>query len=141
MEDKLIMEIFVTIDSKEMSQLDCHNMSVLMIPFSGTVSGDIFNGIVLPGGVDTQVVNVNGVRHMSARYMMDGVDNTGTKCKIYVENNGYFSKDTPMPFKTVPTFYTDSKALEPYLHCRKFRGEGHPDENGVVIKMYEVVSK
>ena len=43
-----------------------------------------------------------------------------------------------MPFKTVPTFLTDSKTLAPYLHTNRFRGEGHPDTNGVLIKFFEV---
>jgi hypothetical protein len=33
---------------------------------------------------------------------------------------------------------TDSKALAPYLHTRKFRGEGHPAEDGVDIIFFEV---
>ena len=41
--------------------------SVVMIPFEGTVTGTIFEGIVEPCGVDTQVVDAAGVRHMSAR--------------------------------------------------------------------------
>ena len=141
MNDKLIMEVFVQINSKQISQLDGPAGSVIMIPFSGDVSGEIFNGTILPGGVDTQVVNVNGVRHMSARYMLEGNDYTGAKCRIYIDNNGYFPKDAPTPFKTIPTFYTDSKVLSSYLHSNKFRGEGHPGDNGVVIKIYEVTAE
>jgi hypothetical protein len=138
MSGKLIMEIYVRIDSKEISQLEGPAGSVVLIPFSGTVSGPLFSGTVLPGGVDTQVVDVNDVRHMSARYMLDGVDHTGAKCRIYVENNGYFPKDDPKPFRTVPTFLTDSKALAPYLHANRFRGEGNPGDDGVIIKLFEI---
>ena len=140
MEDKLIMEVFVDIDPEEISKVESASGTVIMIPFWGTVSGEIFNGKILPGGVDTQVVDCNGIKHMSARYMLEGEDNTGESCKIYIENNGAFHIDAPRPFKTVPTFYTDSKELAPYLHSRKFRGEGHPREGGVVIKFFEVMA-
>jgi len=61
-----------------------------MIPFGGTVEGELFHGKVLAGGVDTQTVDQNGVRHMSARYMLEGVDNAGEPCHIYIDNNGWF---------------------------------------------------
>ena len=110
---------------------------VVMIPFGGTVEGEIFNGVVRPGGVDTQRVNLAGVRHMSARYMLEGEDSAGEKCHIFIENNGWFETQS-MPFKTVPTFITDSKTLAPYLHQNKFRGEGHSEEGGICIKLFEV---
>lgn len=137
MADKLIMEVLVEINEAEISELKTAMAEVVMIPFSGTVRGEIFNGKVCKGGVDTQRVNLSGVRHMSARYMLEGTDYTGVPCRIFVENNGWF-EGMPMPFKTVPTFLTDSAALAPYLHQNKFRGEGHPRENGVCIQIFEV---
>ncbi len=140
MPDKLIFEVVVDIESALVAQLKGSAGEVVMIPFGGTVRGEIFNGRILPGGVDTQTVNPNGVRHMSARYMLEGVDNTGEHCRIYVENNGWFSGDMVMPFKTIPTFFTDSKTLGPYLHSNKFRTEGYPRQGGVTIKVYEICS-
>ena len=67
MADKLIFEVFVDIYSEQVSLLKGPAGEVVMIPFGGTVKGEIFNGKVLPGGVDTQTVDQNGVRHMSAR--------------------------------------------------------------------------
>jgi hypothetical protein len=138
MPDKLIFEIAVEINPAQVSQLKGPAGEVIMIPFSGTVTGELFKGRVLPGGVDTQTVDPNGVRHMSARYMLEGIDNTGEQCRIYVDNNGWFSGEMIMPFKTIPTFYTDSKALAPYLHSNKFRTEGHPRQGGVNIKVFEI---
>jgi hypothetical protein len=109
-----------------------------MIPFSGTVKGELFNGRVLPGGVDTQTVDQNGVRHMSARYMLEGVDKNGEPCRIYIDNNGWFPGEMSMPFKTIPTFFTDSKAQADYLHRNRFRTEGHPRQGGVTIKVFEI---
>jgi hypothetical protein len=140
MPDKLIFEVMVEIDPKQISQLKGPAGEVIMIPFGGTVAGEIFNGRVLPGGVDTQTVDQNGVRHMSARYMLDGADKNGEKCHIYIDNNGWFTGEMAMPFKTIPIFFTDSKALAPYLHSNKFRTEGHPRQGGVTIKVFEIGS-
>ena len=114
---------------------------VVMIPFKGTVQGDIFNGIIEPCGVDTQVVNAAHVRHMSARYMLTGKDNSGADAHIYVENNGWFDDSVSLAgksFQTVPTFYTDSPALAPYLHSTRFTGEGSMEPDGLHIRFYEV---
>ena len=137
MADKLIMEVLVSIEGKDVSFLKGPAGEVVMIPFGGTVQGEIFNGVVCPGGVDCQRVNLTGVRHMCARYMLEGTDSAGEKCHIFVENNGWFT-GMQSPFQTVPTFITDSKVLAPYLHQNKFRGEGHPREGGVTIKFFEV---
>ena len=115
------------------------NAEVVMIPFKGSVSGEIFNGIVEPCGVDTQVVNAVHIRHMSARYMLTGKDSAGNEAHIYVENNGWFDEQhRSMPFHTIPTFYTDSKVLAPYLHSTRFEGEGVVLEDGLHILFYEI---
>ena len=137
MADKLILQIHVRMDMKDCSFLKGPAGEVVMIPFGGTVEGEIFNGVVRPGGVDTQRVNLAGVRHMSARYMLEGEDSAGEKCHIFIENNGWFETQST-PFKTVPTFITDSKTLAPYLHTNKFRGEGHGEQGGILIKFFEV---
>jgi len=138
MKDKLIMEVAVTIDLNEIMHLEGTAGKVTMIPFGGTVKGEIFNGVVLPGGVDTQVTDLNGVNHMCARYMLKGTDIAGSECRIYVENNGCQRSVPETPFRTIPVFYTDSVALAPYLHRAKFRGEGRASPEGVVISFFEV---
>ncbi|MCH5353919.1 MAG: DUF3237 family protein [Acutalibacter sp.] len=123
----------------EALHLKSENGEVEMIPFKGSVDCELFRGIVEPCGVDTQVVNAAGVRHMSARYMLTGKDSTGKDAHIYVENNGWFEeKHRSMPFHTVPTFYTDSEALAPYLHRNQFEGEGHIKEDGLHIYFFEI---
>lgn len=138
MQDKLIFEVDVDIDPTLISQLKGPAGEVVMIPFGGTVRGEIFNGRVLPGGVDTQTVDQNGVRHMSARYMLEGVGKNGEPCRIYIDNNGWFTGEMTMPFKTIPTFFTNSKVLARYLHSNRFRAEGHPRQGGVTIKVFEI---
>ena len=140
MADKLIFEVFVELERDRVVELVGADCRVKMLPFVGTVKGELFNGVVAPGGVDTQVTNAVGVRNMSARYMLVGTDCAGKPCRIYVDNEGWFTGETPRPFETVPAFYTDSEALAPYLHRRKFRGEGHPGENGPTIKFFEIMT-
>lgn len=140
MADKLIMEVYVELEPEKVVDLTGPGCKVKMLPFVGTVKGEIFNGVVAPGGVDTQVTNAVGVRNMSARYMLIGKDSAGKDCHIYVDNEGWFTNgEQPKPFTTVPTFLTDSETLAQYLHQRKFRGEGHPGEKGPIIKFYEIM--
>ncbi|MBQ6550579.1 MAG: DUF3237 family protein [Lachnospiraceae bacterium] len=142
MKGKHVLDVHVTFgEERPAVQLTSENGAVLMIPFAGTVKGEIFNGIVEPCGVDTQVLNAAGIRHMSARYMLTGKDCEGKDAHIYVENNGWFDENAPKEgfgFSTVPTFMTDSAALAPYLHRNQFIGEGVGEEDGLHIHFYEI---
>jgi hypothetical protein len=138
MERKPVLDIKIEANGP-MLHLQGENAEVLMVPFKGSVKSEIFNGIVEPCGVDTQVVNRAFVRHMSARYMLTGKDSAGKDAHIYVENNGWFDDRTKtMPFRTVPTFYTDSAVLATYLHRNQFVGEGHDEADGLHIYFYEI---
>ena len=137
-----ILEILVQTDPEGTVELESEIGHVKMIPFKGTVESPLFTGIVEPCGVDTQVTNQNEVRHMSARYMLTGHDSEGQSCHIYVENNAWFTDgNRPKPFRTVPTFITDSKALAPRLHRNQFVGEGERDERGLWIRFYELAER
>ncbi len=137
---KLVMELMVQTFPEKTVELDSEIGHVKMIPFGGTVKGDIFNGIIEPCGVDTQVTNQAGVRHMSARYMLTGKDADGNDCHIYLENNAWFTNgERPKPWISTPKFITDSKKLTPYLHADRFIGEGMRVEEGLRIRYYEVV--
>ena len=139
MEGKPILEVKVEFDQPGF-KMQTEQGDVVMIPFYGKVYGELFSGIVEPWGVDTQILNRAGVRHMSARYLLTGKDKDGQECHIYVENNAFFTDDLPHPtFKSVPTFYTDSKLLSPYLHRNQFVGEGSIEKDGLWIRFYEIV--
>lgn len=111
--------------------------SVVMISFTGDVTGELFQGKVLDGGIDTQIIGKFGDRHtLSARYMLQGKDYTGETCQIYIENNGDVHKETKDAlFRTYPKIITNSKALS-FLNDALFVGEGLPTESGVDIKIY-----
>jgi len=133
------LEILVETDPAGTVELRSEIGRVRMIPFKGRVDSALFQGVVEPCGVDTQITNQNEVRHMSARYMLTGRDADGRTCRIYVENNAWFTDGArPQPFRTVPTFITDSPRLAPYLHRNRFVGEGMRDERGLWIRFYEL---
>lgn len=137
-----VLEILVQTDKAATVELESEIGRVKMIPFKGTVNSRLFTGIVEPCGVDTQITNQNEVRHMSARYMLTGKDSVGNDCHIYVENNAWFTDGArPKPFRSVPTFITDSPVLAPYLHRNQFVGEGLRDEQGLWIRFYELADK
>lgn len=114
--------------------------SVVMISFTGHATGKYFEGKVLGGGVDTQIIGKLGERHsLSARYMLQGKDFNGEDCEIYIENNGKFHdglKDAL--FRTYPSIITNSKSLS-YLNNAILVGEGHSTEAGVDIKIYRAL--
>ncbi len=139
MEFEEVLTVHVQIEkSTELRNND--DDSVVMISFTGTVTGKYFEGTILDGGVDTQIIGRSGDRHsLSARYMLEGKDYTGQPCKIYIENNGDIHKELKTClFRTSPKMITDSKALS-FLNSGIFVGEGHSTESGLDIKIYRAI--
>lgn len=141
--NKLELEEVLTVHVKieETIEMQSNNVdSVFMILFKGNATGKYFKGDVLPGGIDTQIIEKNGDRHtLSARYMLEGEDFRGSKCKIFIENNGSVKgKFKDAPFRTYPKIITDSEALE-FLNYDLLVGEGVGTESGVDIKIYRLV--
>jgi len=135
---KLVFDFRIETYPDKVSSLQATNGAVRMIPFDGVVESELFTGKTLPGGIDVQVTNAAGIRHMCARYMFEGVDNTGTPCKLFVDNNGYFEPGRKTkPFFTCPTIMTDSVALAPYLEGAHFRAEGHRKEDCLHIMVFD----
>ena len=78
---------------------------IAMLPFTGTAGGPWFTGSVIGQGVDTQKIGKDGKAVLSARYMLEGTDKSGRKCRIFIENQGSF--DTGFR----PVIVTDSALL------------------------------
>lgn len=133
-----IMTIHVLIDRSNCPEMAMPDGKVKIIPFTGTVDGPLFQGVVMTGAADVQITNPAGVRQMCAQYMLEGVDHTGAKCHVFVENHGYFERDhRPSPFEAWPILRTDSPALRNALHGIHFRAEGHHNERGIDIKIFD----
>lgn len=135
-----IMVVHVSIKGDAVNAFQGEAGGVVMIPFDATIDGKYFNGTVLPGGIDTQVIGPNGRPHtLSARYMAKGADYTGEECFVYIENNGVICNDVEGGYmRTTPTFVTNSKALD-FLNKQLFVGKGEPDGMGVKITLYRVL--
>jgi hypothetical protein len=111
--------------------------TALMILFHGKSEGKYFNGEILPGGVDTQKEPAGAARILSARYILEGTDCEGEKCRIFVENNGEITDpQSGGNVETKPLIYTDSQALK-WLESADLYGTVEPAEGGVKIKIYK----
>ena len=123
---ELIITINVTTYNAQM--LERSNSRVVMIPFSGEAKGKYFNGKTIANGVDTQITSADGFS-LSARYMLEGTDRNGNKCRLFIENNGT-SLDN-----CVPKIYSDSEELA-FLENADLTASVECVENGVVVRIY-----
>ena len=96
MKGQWIFKVTVNVAPPVLVGRDAKNGRRQLIPIvSGTVAGDGFDGEVMPGGVDSQVVRPNGVCELSARYGIR-LSNGST---IYIQNDG---------IRTVPDEYVET---------------------------------
>lgn len=134
------------------SQSQTHGKRQLIPIASGVVSGAI-EGKVLPGGIDSQIIDSEGLCHLSARYAVETNDGD----TFYIENNGIrripeqwraqlFSDDmsffNEIPkdeiyFKTTPTFEVYSDNLK-WLTESLFVCSAARSATGVFLDMYRV---
>ena len=104
MKEILTLIIFIS----NVFQVRNDSVLVNMVNFSGYAEGEYFKGYILPGAVDTQTIQPDGSTHLSARYMLKGIDQNGDSCQIYINNE--VTNDTPKGY-TRPTIVTDSRVL------------------------------
>ena len=125
------MEILrIQIQLGETLALDSPTAGIRMIPFTGFCDSTIFKGKVLPGGMDTQVFPSPDRGTLSARYMLEGVDEKGNKCKLYIDNSAVMQQGREMV--TFPRIKTDSEALR-WLETADLQGRIEGKENGLDI--------
>lgn len=106
--------------------------SVQMILFDGYCRSNIFQGNILPGGVDTQVLKPDGSGSLSARYMLHGTDADGNSCKLFIENNAETGKEQPPV--TQPRIYTDNPRLK-WLETADLYGKMLTENGQLVISV------
>ena len=105
-----------------------------MFFFGGSCNCENFNGVILPGGIDTQMQRNDENRTLSARYILEGTDCVGESCKIFIENNAEIAENGVIE-KTNPVIITDSKALS-YLETAELYGRVSFKEDGICIHIY-----
>ncbi|MBQ8171469.1 MAG: hypothetical protein IJZ95_05735 [Oscillospiraceae bacterium] len=122
---ELIMTINVT--TYEAQTLEGHSR-VVMIPFSAEATGKYFSGKTVANGIDTQTTT-NDEYSLSARYMLEGADLSGKKCRIFIENNGTSLDNCK------PKIYTDSEELA-FLENAELAAKVECTENGCVVRIF-----
>ena len=103
MKEILTLIIFIS----NIFQVENDSVLVNMVSFSGYAESEYFKGNILPGAVDTPFLP-DGSTHLSARYMLKGIDQNKDSCHIYINNE--VTSDTPKGY-TRPTIVTDSRLL------------------------------
>jgi hypothetical protein len=125
----------INIDINGVDSVKSSKREATMIKFTGSIDHPNFKGKVLPGGVDTQVQESGKGRTLSARYILDGTDAKGQKCKIFIENNGDSGSNGGMN-NTKPKVITDCKSLE-YLEDSNLSGTIESRGMGVYIRIFD----
>lgn len=125
------MEILrLHINLTEINEVVSDDIIAKMLLFDGTCEGDYFNGSILNGGVDTQMIKKDGSGTLSARYMLKGMDCKGNPCQIFIENNAVLGES-----ETLPKIITDSKELK-WMETADLSGR-IMDENGQLLILIE----
>ena len=83
--------------------------TAVMLPITGACDSPLFKGKILPGAADTQRIGPDGRGTLSARYTLEGVDDQGKPCRLFIDNAAILGKDGIGP--TRPTIRTDSASL------------------------------
>ncbi|MBR0227239.1 MAG: DUF3237 family protein [Clostridia bacterium] len=127
MNGEMLLEIQVKLLPSQ--RVNGSTRDILMIPFTGVAGGPWFTGQVIGPGVDTQNISKDGKAALSARYMLEGTDKNGQRCRIFIENQGSFDSG----FK--PTVVTDSVLLADWEKAElSATVEGAP--GGVLVRIF-----
>ncbi len=82
---KPAFQISVKVDTPILVGQDAvHGRRQLIPVLTGELTGEGLHGVVLPGGVDSQVIRPSGICELSARYGVRMDDGSS----FYIENNG-----------------------------------------------------
>lgn len=145
-----IFSILIVVDKPILvGQDDIVGRRQLIPILSGEVSGNGFNGKVLPGGIDSQIIRPDGKCELSARYAIQLEDGA----TIYIENNGIrtvppeyveavkcgkFVAPDVYYFRTVPTFETYNEKYK-WMMDHIFVCSATRLPENVLLKFYKIV--
>ncbi|MCM2971930.1 DUF3237 family protein [Larsenimonas suaedae] len=145
--------IAITVDAPTIVSSDPARGKRQLIPILGGEVSGALEGHVLPGGVDSQFIQPDGLCRLSARYALATKDGT-----VYIENNGIrrlpsaftanlfgddmgFFKHVPVEdiyFKATPTFEVDDPRLH-WLTESVFICDAKRTPDTVNLDMYRVL--
>ncbi len=128
-----ILRVYVKIE--ESFEVNGQKINVNMLHFSGHAESKYFKGVILPHGIDLQRGEVGRPMNLSARYILEGEDYKGNKCRLFIENNG--SNNDAGEMVTKPIIVTDSKVLA-WMEEAELVGNLSFEEEMVVIHIYKV---
>lgn len=117
----------------ETNEVISENTIVRMILFDGECTGNFFHGTIINGGVDTQIIKKKEYTSLSARYIVEGYDNTDTPCRLFIENNAKSNTDI---ITTTPKIYTDSTALK-WMEQKKLTGTLEFKDDNLIIHIQD----
>ncbi len=118
----------INVTTYDAQMLEGQYLRVVMIPFSAEAMGKYFNGKTVANGIDTQITTKGGFS-LSARYILEGADHSGKKCRLFIENNGTSLENCK------PKIYTDSEELA-FLENAELTAKVECIENGVVVSIF-----
>ena len=121
-----ILTVDVQLTGRKFERKGCLN--TLTLPFTGSASGNWFQGQIQPGAADVQQRNLWKTVRFCADYMIEGRDYTGAECKVHVVN-----ENTGNGWK--PTVTTDSKALS-FLNGADCTAILENRKQGPVVRIY-----
>ena len=124
--------LIISIKCEEPDIVNGNTQDIVMIPFVGTSESRFFSGKILGTGIDTQKIQKDGEVFLSARYMLEGTDFSGQKCRIFIENQGSDMSCCK------PTVITDSKALSG-LETLPLKSVVEPTAEGVTVRIYKEI--
>ncbi len=128
-----ILRVYVKIE--ESFTVNGQKTNVNMLHFSGHAESPYFKGVILPHGIDLQRGEVGKPMDLSARYILEGEDYEGNKCRLFIENNG--SNNEAGEMVTKPVIVTDSKALA-WMEDAELTGSLSFEEGLVIIHICKV---
>lgn len=120
----------INVECGEPSCVAGYRTDIVMIPFTAAASGRFFTGKTVGTGVDTQKIAKGGEAFLSARYMLEGEDYAGNRCRVFIENQGN-ARDGYRPM-----LVTDSPVLTDW-ECAEFLSVIEPAAGGVIIKIFK----
>lgn len=121
--------LIIHVECGEAYSVTGHKMDIVMIPFTGKATGIFFTGRTIGTGIDTQKISKGGDAFLSARYMLEGEDYAGNRCRIFIENQG----NSETGYK--PLLVTDSPVLSAW-EDEELKAVIEPAKGGVTIKIY-----